>query len=196
VELLNDRQRVLEYLKGERDDEFHEISERIVSRTNLGGFDTVLLSVYPMDDCSAIITLFISKYIKEKFHTLIVIGGENNQYSPIGDMFELYHQAGLFDYYIHGPGEDSLHQLLTALQNGHTLTGVKGLIYKDNGVVRRNDYVQYFRTKIVIPEFEGLPLELYEWKPDDMLKELIAKKLSQAPTKPVKIPQGITMLPF
>jgi hypothetical protein len=196
VKLLEDRKRVLNYLRGGRDDEFHEISEQIVSRTNLEGFDTILISVYPMDDCSAIISLFISKYIKEKFHALIVIGGENNQYSPIGDMFELFHQVGLFDYYIHGPGEDSLHQLFTSLQNGYSLTGVKGLIYKENEVVRRNDYVQYFRTKTVIPKFEGLPLDLYEWKPDDMLKELIDRKLSRAPTKPVKIPGGITMLPF
>ena len=75
LKLLNDRKRVLDYLTGGRDSEFHEISKSIVSRTNLKGFDTVLISAYPMDDCSAIISLFICKYIKERFHPLIVVGG-------------------------------------------------------------------------------------------------------------------------
>lgn len=194
LRLLNDRKRVLDYLTGGVDNEFHEISKSIVSRTNLDGFDTVLISVYTMDDCSAIISLFVSKYIKERFHPLIVIGGEYNQYSPIGDMFELFHQAGLFDYYIHGPGEESLYQLFISLQNDGSLAGVKGLIYKDNGVVKRNNYVQWLRP-IVIPEFEGLPLELYEWKPDDMFNELIAKH-SRAIPKPMGITKGITILPF
>lgn len=194
LKLLNDRKRVLDYLTGGRDSEFHEISKSIVSRTNLNGFDTVLVSVYPLDDSSAIISLFICKYIKERFHPLIVIGGENNQYCPIGDMFEIFHQAGLFDYYIHGPGEESLHQLFISLQNGGSLAGVKGLIYKDNGVVKRNDYVQYLRP-IVIPEFEGLPLKLYEWKPDNILKGLVTKH-SRTTTRQMEITQRISILPF
>ncbi len=75
-----------------------------------------------------------------------------------------------FDYVVIGEGEETLPELISALNNNGDVSAVKGIAYKDNGKVdlhRRRENVdldQYppFKPPLLGPhrDHKGLPLEL------------------------------------
>ena len=155
----------------------------------------MLLSAFPTDAGSSLATLLIAKHVKEQHRPLIVIGGEYNQFSPIGDTFETFHRAGIVDYYVSGPGEEALDRLFVALRTGGSLADIPGLIYSDGGRIQRNPYVFGARS-VVIPTFDGLPLPLYAWRPDATLTRLAAKHLRTTADAATLLDAGVTMLTF
>jgi len=196
LELLCDHDRVLRHLTGAPDAELSELAKRIVSAVDLAGYDAVLLSAFPTDAGSSIVTLLVAKHVKEHHRPLIVIGGEYNQFSPIGDTFETFHRAGIVDYYVSGPGEEALDRLFVALRTGGGLADVPGLIYADGGCIRRNPYVFGARS-VVMPAFDGLPLPLYAWRSDATLARLAAKHLRiTTDAAAALLDAGVTMLTF
>lgn len=180
--LVADRRRLLAHLTGTADPELEALAERILSTVDVAGHDAVLLSVVPADEGSSLTTLLVARCLKRRpSPPLVVVGGEYNQLALVGDAFEQVHAAGLVDFYVQGPGERSVLELFAALASGGRLDAVPGLVHVEDGEVRRNPYRFGLRT-LVYPDFEGLPVELYQWRPDPLLSR--------------QAPEGVTMLPF
>jgi Radical SAM superfamily len=192
--LCADHQRVLAYLGGGQDAEIERVARVMLSTTDLAGFDTILLSVCPANEGSSLWTLIIAKCIKATLGALIVVGGEYNQFSPISDMFEEVHEMGVIDFYIHGPGEEALQHLLTALETGSSLAEVRGLVYEEDGTIKRNDRAAGAR-KILPPCIEGFPLPLYEWKPDKVIRRLLSRHCQDRRVA-IEKPSSVGYLPF
>lgn len=176
-----DKERIIAYVRGTKDQYLDDIIERILKKTNLDGYDLVLLSSpSPIDISPLTSALLISKYIKEKTKAKIIIGG-----GGCPDLWRLGLERGLIDFVIQGPGEIPLSKLIIALTNNLPIKDIPGLCCVENSDVIINDCAQYVPP--VLPDFESLPLEKYRWFPDSFLAQAGSEN---------KPGEGILILPF
>lgn len=89
--------------------------------------------------------LAISKLIKEKFGIPIVWGGIHPTLFPL-----LTCEDKTVDFVVVGEGEYTLLELTNAIEKGQPFRGIKGLVYKEDGLVKVNQPRPYV-------DFEGLP---------------------------------------
>lgn len=176
-----DKERTISFIKGEKDKCLENIIERIIKKTNLDGYDLVLLSSpSPIDISPLSSTLLISKYIKEKTQAKVIVGGDG-----CSELWRLGLEKGLIDFVIQGPGEIPLLKLIMDLTNDLSFQNIPGLCYVNNSNVIIDTCSQYVLP--VLPDFDGLPIEKYHWFPDDFLCQINPKNDSK---------EGILILPF
>jgi len=165
--LLMDIERMRRFWATGEDEEVVDLVRRILGHTDIAGRDTILLSCVTGDDIAAILTLCIGKHLKAHEARTVILGGEAYPHMvPIRSEVASFHAAGCFDYYIQGYGETPLLELLLALDEGRPIDRVQGLIHpRPDGTLIENAPV--FLRPEVVPDFDGLPMSLYDKLPDE-----------------------------
>lgn len=183
-DLMLDIERVRKYWEGGEDTDIVDVVEQVLSYTDLGDRDTVLLSCIEGDDIAAVLSLCMGKYLKRTKGLMVVVGGEAFPHMmPIKSELKYFYDCGCFDYYIQGYGEVPLLDLFKAIDEPvrtklamadgpaptsptAALEGVNGLVYpRPDGTMIENRPL--FTRPEVVPDFEGLPMDLYYKFPDE-----------------------------
>lgn len=174
-DLMLDIERMRKFWEGGDDADVIDVVEQVLTYTDVSGRDTILLSCIEGDDVSAVLALTMGKYLRSKLGKTVILGGEAFPHMmPIKSEVKYFYANGCFDYYIQGYGEGPLLDLFTALE-AHTpetiessgaLDAVRGLVYpKADGTMIENRPL--FTRPEVVPDFDGLPMELYYKFPDE-----------------------------
>lgn len=181
-DLMLDIERVRRFWEGGDDPDIVDVVEQVLSYTDLGDRDTVLISCIEGDDVAAILSLCLGKYLTSRKGLTVVFGGEAFPHMmPIKSEIRYFYEHRCFDYYIQGYGEVPLLELFRALDGepGKTrlplagdaaptaaLEQVNGLVYpRADGTLIENRPL--FTRPEVVPDFEGLPMDLYYKFPDE-----------------------------
>lgn len=161
-----DPQRVMNYLKGESDQEIDDALSRLVLGIELTGFDLIGISMG--SDFSWLEMhggMLLAKWIHKKYKVPVEIGGNNVHYllQFKNDFIELWDalcDVGL--YICVGPGERLLTELVTMIRNG----GVKDSYYSLPGAVWResNEIKSNLQDvpSLTMPDYSGLDLDTYK----------------------------------
>lgn len=176
-----DKERVISYIKGEADRGLEDIIERIVGKTRFGDYELILLSApSPIDISPLTSVLLISKYLKEKTKTKIIVGGNG-----CPDLWRLGLKEKIIDFVIQGPGEEPLVKLIRALTTHSSLSDIPGLCYSNGSEIIINSCPQ--QVPPFLPNFDGLPIDKYRWFPDEFLSQFNSGNDPK---------EGILILPF
>jgi radical SAM superfamily enzyme YgiQ (UPF0313 family) len=79
--------------------------------------------------------------VKKTIKTRIIIGGSAFSIFP-GKLFEFFNP----EFGIYGEGEDSLFQLITALENKTDYSSIQGLVYRKGNEIKINDRKNFIRN--------------------------------------------------
>ena len=166
-DLMMDIARMRRYWEGRKDDDVTDLMESVLAFTNLEGFDTVALSAVEGDDYAAVMTICMGKYLRQELGKTVILGGEAFPHmQPIKSEIRYFYENGCFDYYIQGYGEVPLLELFDRLDSGKPVGDTPGLVSIDE----EDEIIEnrpLFTRPEVIPDFSGLPMELYYKKPDE-----------------------------
>jgi len=103
-------------------------------------------------------SLLLSNRLKQRYNTTIVLGGAF--ISLYGDLYpEIFNSV---DYMIRGDGGVPLLKLIDYLKGKIPLSEVPNLTYKKDGKIISNPQQYYPLEDMPVPDFRGLPLELYK----------------------------------
>ena len=183
---LEDSGRLREHLLGGRDSFLERSIEDILEGVDVSDADLVLLSPEPGFYEPAKLAILIGRAIKGRMDVPVIVGGEYQQFKPIDNMFEFVHSRGFIDYEVHGPGENLLLELIGMLE-GRTDPGeVPGLVWMDGSSIRRNPFS--LSTKPIHPDFNGLRLDDYIWRPDAFMRSLLPDRTGQGEREVLMLP--------
>ena len=165
--LMADIARIRRFWDGAEDADVVSLVEKVLSFTDIEGRDTVMLSCIEGDDYSAVLALCIGKYLREFHHKTVILGGEAFPHmQPIKSEVAYFYERGCFDFYIQGYGEVPLVELFGRLEEGRPVDDVPGLVYLQPGGQLIENPPLFTRPE-VIPDFDGLPMDLYYKQPDE-----------------------------
>lgn len=184
--LIQDKKRIRRALDGRSDTELQRPIEVMLEGIDFSDADVVLLSSEMGFIEPAKLGVLIAKAIKEKTDVPIVVGGEAQQFKPIDNMFDYVHERGYIDYEVHGPGENALLELIAMLEGRTDPAAVPGLVWMDGARVTRNPFDM--STQPIRPDFKGLALDDYAWRPDEFI-------LSRLPEGVTGASRAVRMLP-
>lgn len=130
--------------------------EGILDLINIEEFNIVGLSILSL--LQFIFALMLAKKIRQRTNATIVFGG-----SCISLYGLLYPEAFNFiDYIIVGDGRIPLLKLIDYLQGKTAVSEIPNLLYRDNDKIITNPREYYLLEDIPLPDFDGLPLNLYK----------------------------------
>ena len=169
-DLMLDIERMRKYWEGAPDKDVTDVVEQVLTYTTLvADRDTVLLSCIEGDDISAVLALCIGKHLRLQGKTVIVGGEAFPHMMPIKSELQYFYDHDCFSHYIQGYGEVPLLELFAVLDAPKTsLAGKK--LQDVNGLVDPREAIEnrpLFTRPEVVPDFEGLPMELYYKFPDE-----------------------------
>ncbi len=184
--IFADTGRIRKYLAGDKDEGLRSLTGRYIRQTTFDNIDILLISIFQFDFSSSIMALLMAKYFKDNFvGGLTVMGGENAHAAHIYENFGIYNSMGVVDYYIAGFGEKPLSELLKILEyKTGSIENIPGLCYCKGGEVYRN---RPGDQALTVPDFDGLSLDCYRWKPDKFFQRVPGERSGQ---------NGILILPF
>jgi len=154
--------RVGDYLiRGTRDDAVDAFAEQIFRHVYADGLDLVGISV--LSRCSFFSALLLAKKIKEKTVTPVVLGGALMTEYGVNRtrITKLMETFKFIDYIVCGDGEVPLLGLLEQIRGVTAARDVPGLSYRDNGGIKVNERFFSDIEAMPIPDWDGLPMELY-----------------------------------
>ncbi len=160
VHEFQDYENVMEYLKGDSDI-LEKALGRIISKTKLHDPDMIMLSAPDIVGTPVTVRLLfaLSRYLKTKYSVPVIVGG-----SPrIIKAAEWGLRNRIFDYIVNGPADKGVLMLIKAIENGSGFDEVPGLCHIRNRRYHMNR--EAFPDISIIPDFDGLPMELYRWPP-------------------------------
>ncbi|KPK99059.1 MAG: hypothetical protein AMJ95_01195 [Omnitrophica WOR_2 bacterium SM23_72] len=142
--------------KGEiKDKEIISFIDEILDSISVDRFNLTGFSIFTFDQF--LFALLLSKRLKQRIDIPIVFGG-----AFITLYGQLYPEIFNFvDYTIIGDGGIPLLRLIDYLNNKISIFEVPNLIYKKNGKLIANPKEYYPLEDMPVPEFDGLPMELY-----------------------------------
>ncbi|MBU2568257.1 MAG: hypothetical protein KJ967_05760, partial [Elusimicrobia bacterium] len=149
--IFHDKERVMNFINGNRDSELENVGENILKKSNVDGFDLILLSIPSLIDISPLLsTLVIAKILKEKTGCKIIAGGGS------GAELEIGMREGIIDYFGSEHGEVLSECFIRTVESGRDVDNIPGLSYLKDGVMYSNPNT----TPIVLPcpDFDGIPL--------------------------------------
>jgi radical SAM superfamily enzyme YgiQ (UPF0313 family) len=163
---FSDENRIKQLVNNKCDDNLEPIGEKILKLTRTSGYDIFGFSIYDPDEPSSVgIALILAKILKERYEPTIIIGGH---IPP--QIKQTLLKSGLIDYSIHhsfeSPAELNLLNFCNWYERGLNKKSVPGLEYLENGklITNKSRYENEEVRKIIKPNFDGLPLELYKYK--------------------------------
>ncbi|MFH8086733.1 MAG: radical SAM protein [Candidatus Aenigmatarchaeota archaeon] len=166
IPFLNE-EKIKQFVRTGEEETLEEIGEKLIKMTKLRGVDIVGFSLYESENPSTgSIPLVLGKIIKEKYDSLILIGGRISE-----KLKENLLKSGYIDYSIahrpfSGPAELHLLKFCEAMEKGRLKEEeVPGLEYLRNGKLISNPshFEKKEINKIWAPNFDGLPLHLYKF---------------------------------
>jgi radical SAM superfamily enzyme YgiQ (UPF0313 family) len=130
--------------------------DKILDSSPIEGFDVIGFSISSY--LSFILALLLSKRLKQRTNAPIVFGG-----AFICLYGHFYPKAFEFiDYIIIGDGRVPLLKLIDYLKKSISISDVPNLSYRNNGKLTVNQRQHYPIEDIPMPDFDGLPMELYK----------------------------------
>jgi len=99
--------------------------------------------------------------LKRELNVPIIIGGSHPTVTPIKTMQE----CSAFDYLVFGEAELTFVELVNSIRNGRTVEGIKGVAYRKNGEIIKNESRPFIEDldSIPFPARELLNLDNYLW---------------------------------
>ena len=132
--------------------------ENKINNVSLKDFNLIGVSIYSYLHFSS--AMLIAKKLKQNSGPPIVFGG-----AFMTLYGHLYHELFDFvDYAIVGDGMTPLLRLIEHLQGKVSLSDIPNLIYKDKERIITNTRQYYPIEDMPVPDFDGLPIELYRKK--------------------------------
>jgi len=178
--LFEDRERIKKFLKTGHDPELEEEAEKILNKTKYKGYDIIGLSLLDELIFSVIGTsLVISKLIKEQTGSTIVLGGLTYP-RPMVE-FQQFFDTGYIDYIVRTHGEAAFLNICYGMEKGCAeKLDIEGVLSrkKKEGILTHPPYPQRSMTDFFRPNFDGLPLELYKYKPTGETKKLSSTNIN------------------
>jgi len=175
IDLIKDSE-IIEYIKTNRSTKIENIIKGIIIKTKLKNVELLLLS-----GDIAWVSLFAT-YIKNRNN--IYIGSYISlDKEDIAKFHKLILDHRKIDFFVHGPGEKPVFNIIEKLRKNFDIKNLRGLIY-----LNKNKIVINKKSKPVLPikpDFNGLPLEKYKWN--------LGKKFSH---RLIKEKKDILILPF
>jgi hypothetical protein len=155
-----DVDRVMAFVKGGEDEELRRLGEWILGKTRSMGFDVFGFSILNESNFSALGTsLVMAALLKEDSDCTTVFGG---MWRFIPQMLH----TGVVDYVIKGNGEEPLFLLCKSLSKGNAdENSIPGLNYLKDGRLQANRIWIYGPGNLQKPDFSGLELDMYRFKP-------------------------------
>ncbi|MDP6626431.1 MAG: radical SAM protein, partial [Methanopyri archaeon] len=151
--LLGDRGRVLPYLDGHPDPYLDTLVERMARKVDVRGADLIGLSV--MEPDQVLPALCLARHLKETTDATMILGGPN-----VGE--ETLAQASFVDFVVMDEAEIPMLGLLEHLEGTRSVEDVSGLVYREaDGAVQCNVRAHLPIDEIPVPDFNGLPMDVY-----------------------------------
>lgn len=175
AEVFQNKKIVYDYiLKNKQDDSLLNAAERLLRLTNYKNLDLIGFSVMDNVEFSNISTsLVLSKLIKEKTGTKIVIGGNIHP-------FHNFQKLPFIDYVVKNDGREPLLQICDLIDSKTEKDYIKLKFYDKKEGILVNLFPYHKRNSIIIsdkfftiPDFGGLPLDLYTTHQNTRSKNLI-----------------------
>lgn len=176
---LNNKDEVFDYCSGNSKEKIDDIMIKLFAKIDICNVDILLLSCFQTDPISSLLALCMAYYAKKKNKNIIVIVGGEHQAQQLGpgrntfikENIKLVFELGVIDYYIRGAGEESLEKLIVCFDKGLNLSNnIDGLIYRNlDGQIISNEPAM---PEIRVPDFNGLPLGEYIWRPNKILLKM------------------------
>lgn len=163
---IYDTKRVMNYLKGDSDQEIDNVLSCLVSGIELTGYDLIGVSLGA--DFSWLEMhggMLLAKWIHEKYKIPVEIGGNNVHYllQFQKDFKELWDALFHVELYICvGPGETLLTQLVTMIRDGgvdHSYYTLPGAVWREDNEIKSN---AQDIPSLTMPDFSGLDLDAYK----------------------------------
>lgn len=164
MSVFGDETHAERFIRDGTQDELESTGKRLLALTRTGGYDAIGLSVMRGDITSpSIVAMVLGKLLKERHGSLIIIGGTMHT-----SWAEKILQTGHVDYRLLsgsdcGLGEVNLLNFCKATEQGKDVRELRGVQFIDHGKLRENrgHYSQEEILSLVLPDFDGLPMELY-----------------------------------
>ncbi|MCB4791361.1 MAG: tetratricopeptide repeat protein [Elusimicrobia bacterium] len=153
-----DNERVIRYAQGKDDIDIEKILEKTEEMTRLKGYKVILISMCTsfVDKSGCMFVLALARFLKKKYNPLIIVGGQGN---TVEDMVK-YNNKNI-DFIVDKKGEKPLFMLLSALKYKIDIDKIPDISITNNGKLIKTN----LRSKLdIIPDFNGLPLALYEYR--------------------------------
>lgn len=165
TEIFYDENRVIEYSAGKDDAYMDSIMEKAEVKSKMSGYDVVLLSIPEglVNISGYLFALSYIRYIKKKYNPVIIIGGPQSAV----DSMRKYDTKNI-DYIVLGRGEKVLFRMLSALKYKVDFNKIHDIEITGNGKL-----IEYKEGILgVEPDFDDLPINLYEFKKPDTASDL------------------------
>lgn len=154
-QIFNDKKRILKYVlnKENKDVEVEKICKDILELTKIQKYEYIGFSIMGINQF--IITLALSKLIKQEYGKKIIFGGFYPQ-SNAKNILKYYY---FIDYIIEKEGEYALEQLLS----NKKLEEIPFLYHRQNGKIIHNTHSKFVEVnELPTPNYDELPIDLYK----------------------------------
>jgi len=189
MELFDDRKRIAKYLKTGKDEELEEHASRILKKTQYKGFDMLGFSfVHCWTFAPTGVAMVMSKMMKEETDSLMVLGGPRFEEKIAGVPLT---NIPFIDFFCFRTNHYEFTRLLNYINSGKIEKKelLPSTIYNEKRIKRYLDVRKTHSAKLKdlpnayhikevlfpVPNFEGLPLELYKFIPKDVKEQGLAK---------------------
>jgi radical SAM superfamily enzyme YgiQ (UPF0313 family) len=155
---------IKKYLTNSKNLYLDYLLERIVNLTTYKSFDIIGISIQAYQQY--FLSLAIAKKMKEKTDSLIIIGGAFISLLDDSTLNEILSKYPFIDYIGIGDGEFTLLKLIKHLEGKCGKKQVPGLVYRYKDRIKKNNKFNININEQCIPDFGGLPLNLYKSRPE------------------------------
>ena len=154
-ELFFDADRVLKYSQGAKDNQLDLAMEIAAAYVKISKNDILLLSLPDNieNDSNMLFALAFSKFIKENYSTINILGGE----SLWLDLLRKIDNCNNIDYIVYGEGEIAAYHLLNHIIHNQSINNIPGISLSSGGKVLYSDAT----LKPIKPDFNNLVMEKY-----------------------------------
>lgn len=164
MSVFGDEMRVQQFIQQGRQEDLESVGEQLLNLTSTRGYDVIGLSIMKADIFSpAAVAMVLGKLIKERHDSKVIIGGTIHT-----EAVEKILASGFVDFRLvgdadNGFGEINLLDFCRAVEGGADLKQIRGVQYLKSGNLHDNggQYTEAERYSITLPDFKGLPLDLY-----------------------------------
>lgn len=164
LEGFDDIERLKRFLKTGSDAELEREAERMLSLTQLRGYDVIGLSTCGQHNFSTVgVALVMAKLIKQRYGATIILGGIESS-SPLP--MALILDSSFIDFVVSGFGDAALLNLCHGLEHGQLGKFRLDGVFSNRGI-EGDASPPYHESEqgFILPEFGGLPMHLYKYNP-------------------------------
>ena len=190
MSLFDDRKRIANFIKTGEDEQLEENARKILKKTKYKNFDMVCFSsIHSWTFAPLGATIVLSKIIKEETGSLITLGGPRYEKAIEGIPLK---DIQFIDFFCLLSNHYEFTKLLLYLDSGYISKKdlFQGIIYNEEKIGKildkkkhKTDRIKelcegYFTkdTLFPLPNFDGLPLNLYRYIPKDIKENRISNK--------------------